>query len=151
MTLFTINHPDGTKSVRESNKDLLWAVVVYTPKETRRKILDMQVMYWEALLDNTHRALSDGTITFREYATHIGGLKASSPEVLLQAWTRALFMRDYFASQELPDLYQATHWFDQYMPAVDAWERLQQEYDATPWERDVIMTTDITRQPDVPF
>lgn len=137
MTLFTINHADGTKSTRESSKDLRWAVVVYTPKKTRQAILDMQVLYWETVLDNTHRALSDGTVTFREYATHVGGLKATSPDMLQTAWAHALEMRDYYAARELPDLFQATHWFERLEDSYATAEYLAGTYDASPWKREV--------------
>lgn len=139
MTLFTVTHPDGTKSTRESDKDLRWAVVVYTPKETRSKIQQALAAVLEVSMDNMHRGLADGTVSYRDDLTYIGGLKAPDPETMLQAWSEALEWRNSL-EMELPDLYQATHWFDEWGPAIGTAGRLQQEYDATPWHRDVKIT-----------
>ena len=139
MTLFTITHPDGTQSTRESNKDLRWAVVVYTPKETRKKIREMQRLILDTELANIHRALADGTEQYRDDRLYIGGLRAASHDYLLKQWQRALDERSTM-QMDLPDLYQATHWFDEWQAASDARSRLQQEYDATPWDRTVIVS-----------
>lgn len=136
MTLFTIKHEDGSQSTRESNKDLRWAVVVYTPKETRTKIRETQRQVLEAMMDNVHRALADGTRSIRDDRTHIGGLRAPDEETLLEAWQQGL---EYLENlkEELPDLYQATHWFEDVEDAYAAGEYLAGDYDASPWTREV--------------
>lgn len=151
MTLFTITHPDGTKSTRESNKDLRWAVIVYTPTETRSKIRAAQREIQDVLMDNIHRALADGTRSNRNDHTYIGGIQAPDEETLLETWQEALEWRDSLGT-DLPDLYQATHWFDDWQAVSDARTRLQAEYDATPWYRKVIISNWVrTETEDVPF
>jgi hypothetical protein len=136
MTLFTIQHLDGTKSTRQSDKDLRWAVVVYTPKGTRSRIQQALADVLEVSMDNMHRGLADGTVSYRDGRTYVGGLKAPDREAMLQVWSEALEWRNSL-DMELPDLYQATHWFSNLADALNAGNRLQDEYDATPWRRTV--------------
>lgn len=140
MTLFTINHPDGTKSTHESNTDasVLWAIVVFTPADTRNLIRSTQRLISETALGNIHRAVADGTVTERDGVTYVGGLTASSPESLLAQWDDWLEGYNNLTT-DLPDLYQTTHWFTSMLDGIDAFERLQDEYDATPWDRSVIL------------
>ncbi len=145
MTLFSIKHPDGTISTRESNKDLRWAVVVYTPTGTRHEIQKAMREVLEAGMDNIHRALADGTRSNRNDRTHIGGIKAPDEETLLETWDETLEWLNNL-STDLPDLYQATHWFEARPDALRSVVGLQAQYDATPWSREVYYTDELHRE-----
>lgn len=131
MTIFRVEHPDGTHSDRETVDGMVLkhAVIVYTPAETRQEIREHVKKFDEFMLDNIDRALSDGTVDERDGVTYIGGIQASSVAELQSIYSETAKARQFLDAQPpLPPMYQAVAWFATRETAYRLADTLDEKY-----------------------
>lgn len=155
MTVYTVTHKDSnTVSVRESDKDLMFAVVVKTPVELRHQIQNLIDEVDYLTLDQIDRALSDGSVTEWGGVQYIGGVPAPSVASLqksyddLTAHVRAMRVQ----RENLVDLYQVVGWFEDLPDAQGLAKSLRDQYVDDGWPREVYVDFTMVDEPEyVPF
>lgn len=155
MTVYTVLHKDSnTVSVRESDKDLMFAVVVKTPVEMRHQIQNLIDELDSLTLDQIDRALSDGTVTKWGGVTYTGGIAAPSVAALQAQYDRLLAHSKAMVTnrENLVDLYQVVGWFEDLPDAQWLAKSLREQYADDGWPREVYVDFTLADEPeDVPF